>query len=112
MEPLILEPTSRHSKDKKTIRNSQHGSIKMKSCLTNLISFYDEITVPVDEGRAADVVYLDFSKTFNSVSLKILLEKLMKYSLDEQTVRWVESWLNGWAQRVAISGTKSSQSRH
>ncbi|KAK4806791.1 hypothetical protein QYF61_005587 [Mycteria americana] len=32
----------------------------------------------------------------------------MKYGLDEQTVRWIENWLNGWAQRVAISGTKSS----
>lgn len=41
MGPLILETTSRHSKDKKTIRNSQHGSIKIKKCLTNLIGFYD-----------------------------------------------------------------------
>ncbi|KAK4806210.1 hypothetical protein QYF61_001133, partial [Mycteria americana] len=25
-----------------------------------------------------------------------------------ETVRWIENWLNGWAQRVVISGTKSS----
>jgi len=23
--------------------------------------------------------------------------KLMKYGMDEQTVRWIESWLSGWA---------------
>ncbi|KAK4819030.1 hypothetical protein QYF61_024395 [Mycteria americana] len=38
---------------------------------------------------------------------KILIEKLLKYGLDEQTVRWIENWLNSLAQRVVISGTKS-----
>ena len=33
----------------------------------------------------------------------------MKYGLDEQRVRYTESWLNGWAQRAVICGTKSSQ---
>ncbi|KAK4806805.1 LOW QUALITY PROTEIN: hypothetical protein QYF61_005601, partial [Mycteria americana] len=47
-------------------------------------------------------------RSFDTVSHKILIQKLMKYGLDEQTVRWIENWLNGWAQRVAISGTKSS----
>ncbi|KAK4817454.1 hypothetical protein QYF61_015609 [Mycteria americana] len=56
------------------------------------------------EGSAVDVVYLDFSEAFDSVSLKILTDKLMKCGLDEQTVRWVENWLNGQAQRVVING--------
>ncbi|GAB0206590.1 mitochondrial enolase superfamily member 1 [Grus japonensis] len=81
---------------------------KGKSCLTNLIAFYDGMTAWVDEGRAVDVVYLDFSKAFDTVSHNILLSKLRKCGLDEWTVRWVENWLNGRAQRVVISGTESS----
>ena len=52
VEQLILEAISRHIKDKKTIRSSQHGFAKGKPCLTNLINFYNEMTGLVDEGRS------------------------------------------------------------
>ncbi|GAB0209063.1 mitochondrial enolase superfamily member 1 [Grus japonensis] len=81
---------------------------KGKSCLTSLIAFYDGMTGWVDEGRAVDVVYLKFSKAFDTVSRKILVSKLRKCGLDEWTVRWVENWLNGRAQSVVISGAESS----
>ncbi|NXT06727.1 RTJK polymerase, partial [Prunella fulvescens] len=59
MEHLILGAISRHIKDKRVIRGSQHGFTKGKSCLTNLIAFYEDITRWMDDGRAVDVVYLD-----------------------------------------------------
>lgn len=40
--------------------------MKAKSCLTNLVAFYNEMTRLVDEGRATDVVHLDVSKVFNT----------------------------------------------
>ena len=58
----------------------------------------------VDEERAVDIVYLDFSKAFNTASQKILREKRIMYGLDEQTVRWVENWLSSQTQRVVIRG--------
>lgn len=63
---------------------------------------------PVDEGRAADVVYLDASKAFKTVSHNSLIDKLMKYKLGKWTVRWTEQWLNCQTQRVEIGNTKSS----
>jgi len=62
----------------------------------------------VDEGRAVDVVYLDFSKAFDTVSHDTLLGKLRKCGLDEWSVKWIENWLNGRTQRVVISGAESS----
>ncbi|GAB0188824.1 mitochondrial enolase superfamily member 1 [Grus japonensis] len=72
------------------------------------INFSGEMTGLVDEGRAVVVVYLDFMKAFDTPSPKILIEEPMKYGLDEQTVRWIEKWLNGCVKIVVISGTKSS----
>ena len=61
MEQLILEVIIEQVEEKKLIRSSQHGFTKEKSCLTNLIAFYDGMPSWVVEGRAVDVVYLDFS---------------------------------------------------
>ncbi|GAB0179763.1 mitochondrial enolase superfamily member 1 [Grus japonensis] len=75
---------------------------------TNLIVFCDSMTGWVDEGRAVDVVYLDFSKAFDTVPCNNLIGKLRKCGLDEWTVKWIENWLNGRAQRVVISSAESS----
>ncbi|GAB0203795.1 mitochondrial enolase superfamily member 1 [Grus japonensis] len=108
MEQLILGVINKHVEEEKVIGSGQHGFTKGKSCLTNLIAFYDGMTGWVDEGRAVDVVYLDFSKAFDTVSHNILIGKLRKCGLIEWTVRWVENWLNGRAQRVVISSAESS----
>ena len=107
MEHFRLEVISRHVEDKKVTRNSQCGFTKRRSCLTNLIAFYDGVTSWVDEGRAVDVVYLDLSKAFNTVSHRILMKKLRKCGLDEWTPRWTDHWLNGRTQGVVIDGAES-----
>ncbi|KAK4825843.1 hypothetical protein QYF61_003094 [Mycteria americana] len=106
MEQIILSAITQHVQDNQVIRLSQRGFMKGKSCLTNLI-FYDKVTCLVDEGKAVDVVYLDFSRAFGTISHSILLEKLAAHGLDRHTLRWVKIWLDGRAQRVVVNGVKS-----
>ncbi|KAK4821662.1 LOW QUALITY PROTEIN: hypothetical protein QYF61_027130 [Mycteria americana] len=108
MEQIILSAIMQHVQDNQVIRPSQHGFMKGRSCLTNLISSYDKATRLVDEGKAVDVGYLDFNKAFDTVSHSILLEKLAVLDLDGCTLRWVKNWLDGQAQRVVMNGGYSS----
>ena len=54
--------------------------------MTSLISFYDPETFLVDEGRSVDVVYLDFSKAFDTVSYSMLLQELAAHGLERYGV--------------------------
>ncbi|GAB0207930.1 mitochondrial enolase superfamily member 1 [Grus japonensis] len=87
---------------------NQHGFTKGKSCLTNVIAFCDTVTCSVDMGQAVDIVYLDFSKAFDTVPHGLLLEKLMCYGLDKWSVWWVGNWLTGRTQRVVVNSSFSS----
>ena len=95
MERFVLRALTWQVQDKQGFGPSQHGFTKGRSCLTNLISFYDQVTCLVDEGKAVDVIFFDFSKAFDAVPHGILLEKLASHGLDKCTLCWVKKWLDG-----------------
>ena len=67
MEQLVLNAIFRQLEEKELIRSCQHGFTKWRSCVTNLVAFYNTVAGWVDGERAVDVVYLDFSKSFDTV---------------------------------------------
>jgi len=82
-------------KDYQGIRPSQYRFMKGRSCLTNLIFFYDQVTCLEDEGKAVDVIHLDFGKASDTDPHSILLEKLAARGLDGCTLHWTKNWLHG-----------------
>ena len=89
------------------INDSQHGFTPGKSCLTNLLSFYNKVFEAVDRDENYDVVYLDFSKAFDKVPHQRLLRKVAAHGIDGKMLKWIRAWLSGRKQRVQINGKKS-----
>ncbi|KAJ7405154.1 RNA-directed DNA polymerase from mobile element jockey-like protein [Willisornis vidua] len=76
MKKMILGGIEKYLKDSAVTGHSQHSLMRDNSSLSNLISFYDKVTHLADQRKPVDVIILDFSKAFNTVSPKILLEKM------------------------------------
>ena len=94
------------------IKASEHGFTTGRSCLTNLISFYDKVTRLVHEGKAVNVVYLDFSKAFDTVPHNNLVEKLAAHGLDGRMLHRVKHcWMAGpkelWSVELNPVGGRS-----
>ena len=107
LESLIKDKIVNHLKAYNLMNSSQHGFIKNRSCTTNLIEFFDEVTKTVDEGVPMDVIYLDFSKAFDLVPKFRLINKLSAHGIQGKILIWIESWLTNRRQRVVLNGKTS-----
>lgn len=68
MEKVILRLTEKHLRDNAVIGYSQHGLIRGKPYLTNLISFYDKVIHLNSQGKPVDVGFLCCCRLFLFVS--------------------------------------------
>ncbi len=83
------------------------GLRKGRSCRTNLLEFYEAVSDWVDEGKAADIVYLNLKKAFDKVPHRRLLAKVRACGVAGQVAIWIANWLCDRKQRVAVSGWMS-----
>jgi len=108
MESLLKDHMTHHLEKNGLINKSQHGFMPRKSCLTNLLEFFEMVTKNVDDGKPVDIIYLDFAKAFDKVPKERLLEKLRAHGFGDKIVNWIQSWLTNRRQRVVLNGKKSS----
>ena len=85
----------------------QHGFLRNRSCVTQLLSVLHTIGKNLDKNTQTDIVYLDFAKAFDSVDHSILLQKLKCYGVTGNLLGWFADYLNNRRQRVVVDGVAS-----
>jgi hypothetical protein len=89
------------------ITPSQHGFLQGRSTSSQLLSVFHRINNFLDSATQTDVLYLDFSKAFDSVSHKLLCHKLTSFGFSGNLLLWITSYLNNRCQRVSLEGESS-----
>ena len=107
MERLVKEAMTDHIETNGLISDEQHGFRAGRSAQTNLIEFTNETTKWLDEGKAFDILYLDFAKAFDKVHHEKLVKKLEMVGIDGKLKEWLTDWLRGRKQRVRVENAFS-----
>ena len=107
LESLIKDNIVTFLEKHNLIKSTQHGFIKNKSCLTNLIEFYNKLFHQHDTTKSLDILYLDFQKAFDKVPHDKLMLKVKSLGITGNIGEWIEDWLKNRKQRVVINGQSS-----
>ena len=67
----------------------------------------EDWTRAIQRNSYSDVIYLDFSKAFDTVPHKWLLHKLLSYGVQGSLLTWMTSFLSNRFQRVAVNNSYS-----
>ena len=109
MESIIRNQIVVHYDSNKLKSDAQHGFRSNHFTVTNLMEIMNDITLALDNKDNIDLICIDFSKAFDSVSHKKLLPKLENYGINGNLLKWINSFLSNRRFRVKINNALSSE---
>ncbi len=107
LESIIRDKIVNNLERYSLISDSQHGFWHKRSCLSNLLMFYNDLFHAQENTKSSDIVYLDFQKAFDEVPHNKLMFKVKQLRINGKVHNWIENWLINRKQRVVINGTAS-----
>ena len=93
------------------INDFQYGFREKRSCLAQLLNFYNEILTNIEEGNNNDVIYLDFQKVFDVVDWGVLCHRMRDKGIDGEIAVWIHDFLTDRTQQILVNDTLSSISQ-
>ena len=108
MERLIRDSIMLHLNTHNLLSEHQYGFRSGRSCQLQLLEALDKWTEHIDNGRQVDIIFLDFSKAFDTVPHRKLLSKLSAHGITGPLHRWLQDFLTARTQRVHVNGAFSS----
>jgi ribonucleases P/MRP protein subunit RPP40 len=108
METIIKDLLVQYIVNKGLINKHQHTFITNHSTATNLLECINDGLVSTKSPNRTDVVYIDFSKVFDSIVTSKLLFKLESYGFTGLLLKWIECFLSNRIQCVVLYHTYSS----
>ena len=106
-ERVVRKHMMEYPESNKILSCRQHGFLAGRSCLSQQLSHFDKIYRGLVEDCDTYTLYLDFSKAFDKVDIRLHLEKLRRYGFNQSLVSWIESFLVGRTQTVVLDGIHS-----
>ena len=108
LEKCIHKRLVEYFNENNLISEKQYGFQANKSTMQAVMELTKYLYEKRDIGNTIGCLFIDFSKAFNMVSHKILIQKLKAGGLRNQALNWISSSLNNRKQCTRANNIKSS----
>ena len=110
-ERVIRKQVTQFLTERGYLNSSQHGFREGRSCMSALLSVYDDLMLMFTESSCSvDMIYPDFSKAFDKVDHGVLLHKLRDMGIAGNLGIWFHSFLSNRYHFVRLPGGSSAAS--
>ena len=106
-EKLMCSRVNEYLKSNNILSKHQFGFRKNSSTDDAILEFIDNIHSSLNNQESVVTVFLDFSKAFDTVNHRILLQKMYKLGFRGIMLNWFESYLSNRKQFVNINNCNS-----
>ena len=110
MEHILCTHIRGHLDRHGILSKFQHGFRGGFSCETQLMTTLHDLFSSRDQGKQIDIGILDFSKAFDKVPHRRLMQKLGIYGVVGPVHTWIEAFLRNRTQSVIVDGSRSTTS--
>lgn len=109
MELLAYNQFNAFIKSNNILNDNQSGFRAQHSCETAINDVLYEWREAQDQSKIIIAVFLDFQRAFETIDQNLLVKKLAKYGVVNNSLDWFNSYLSNRKQIVKIGETKSQE---
>ena len=93
----------------KILYQKQFGFQNRHSTEHAILQLVNQITDAFSQGKYIQGIFIDLSKTFNTVNYNILLEKLKAFGIQSENLKWFRSYLSNRKQSISYDDSKTNE---
>ena len=101
-ERVVRRSIVTHLEQNNLLPDGQHGFRAKRSCLTQLLSYWDNILDQLEQGKGVDAVYTDFAKAFDKCETGVLLHRLKDCGIRGKMGHWIAAFLDPSTRMQAV----------
>ena len=103
----VLVHKGMYSAAQAVISEFQHGFVKKRSTVSNLMSYVSALNANLEKFKQTDAIYFDFAKAFDKVPHTLIIAKLNRLGFPRWLTAWIRSYLLSRSGYVRLGGVQS-----
>ena len=112
MEAILARQLDNYQEEKGLVHQGVHGFRKGRGTNTAMLEVWEYVLRKTEKGELVALDFLDVSAGFDTlVHLYILRKMEVHYGMEQDSLEWLSSYLEGWLQYTVVEATNSSTRR-